>query len=864
MATERNPFEQIPQEISNVVPLNPVEVSEEQEATFEVEPDGGVIVDFTRTIEMEAEAPIKEWYGNLAEKIDDGQLNEIANDVYNNYDADKNSRQEWESMFERGFDLLGLKIQESSEPFEGACTAVHPLLVESAVKFQSKASQELFPSGGPIKTQILGKSNPKRESQANRVKNFMNYQLTEQMPEYFDEFEKMLFHLPLIGSAFKKIYYDANLKRPVSEFVPIDQFYVSYYASNLRKADRYTHVIYRSPIDMAKDIRSGIYSDTELPEATNPEPTAFASKMDTILGFSPTGDADPQYVLLEQHCYLELNEPESEEGIALPYIVTVEEQSRKVLCIRRNYKPDDPNKEKISHFVHYRFVPGFGFYGFGLMHFLGNLTMSATAAMRSLIDAGQFANLPGGFKAKGVRMVGDNDPISPGEFKEVESTGMDLAKAIVPLPYKEPSSTLFQMLGFVTAAGQKFADSTEQIVSEASSYGPVGTTMALLEASSKFFSAIHKRLHKAQRDEFRILARIDYDYLPSEYPYDVPFENRNIFKSDFDGRVDVIPVSDPNIPSNAHRLMIAQMAMQMAQQSPPGLFNMEALSRTILQASNMPNLDEILPPKIKPQPLDPVSDIMAAVKGIPIAAFAGQNHDAHVQVKGAYLQDPLNGGNPVMQRVRPILEANIQEHMIHKYQEQMDGITKQALEQMPEQGPEVLEGIMAQAAQQVLNANKAMGLAKSPEQQLVILEQKKVELEQQKLQMEAANNAAEAALDAQKLQLEEAKLMKEVVAEGQQATFKKEKADLDRASKETMKTVELLSKSAIEDQKSEMKSLDMLIKIALEKQKVDIDQANLKEKIMQQAAQVKSDKDIKMIELVNKVIEQEIKQKGES
>jgi len=863
VATERNPFEQIPQAISNVVPLNPVEVDEEQEATFEIEPDGGVIVDFTSTIEMEAEAPIKEWYVNLAENLDDNVLNDIANEVYNNYDADKNSRQEWESMFERGFDLLGLKIQETSEPFEGACTAVHPLLVESAVKFQSKASQELFPSGGPIKTQILGKSNPKREMQANRVKNFMNYQLTEQMPEYFDEFEKMLFHLPLIGSAFKKVYYDANLKRPVSEFVPIDQFYVSYYASNLSKADRYTHVIYRSPIDLAKDIRSGIYSDTELPEATNPEPTAFASKMDTILGFSPTGDADPQYVLLEQHCYLEIKETNAEEGIALPYIVTIEEQSRKVLCIRRNYKLDDTNKEKITHFVHYRFVPGFGFYGFGLMHFLGNLTMSATAAMRSLIDAGQFANLPGGFKAKGVRMVGDNDPISPGEFKEVESTGIDLAKAIVPLPYKEPSSTLFQMLGFVTAAGQKFADSTEQIVSEASSYGPVGTTMALLEASSKFFSAIHKRLHKAQRDEFRILARIDYDYLPSEYPYDVPFESRNIFKSDFDGRVDVIPVSDPNIPSNAHRLMIAQMAMQMAQQSPPGLFNMEALSRTILSAANMPNLEEILPPKLKPQALDPVSDIMAAVKGVPIAVFTGQNHDAHIQVKMAYLQDPLNGGNPVMQRVKPILEANIQEHMVHKYQEQMDGVTKQALEQMPEQGPEVLEGVMAHAAQQVLNANKAAGQVKSPEQQLVILEQKKVELEQQKLQMEAINNAAEAALDAQKLQLEEAKLMKEVVAEGQQATFKKEKADLDRASKETMKSVELLSKSAIEDQKSEMKSLDLLIKVALEKEKVNIDVASLKAKIMEKAQQVESDKNIKMMELVNKVIEQETKQKGE-
>ena len=856
MATERNPFEQIPQAISNVVPLNPVEIDEEQEATFEVEPDGGVIVDFNRTVVMEAEAPIKEWYINLAENLDDDILNNISNEVYNNYDADKNSRQEWESMFERGFDLLGLKIQETSEPFEGACTAVHPLLVESAVKFQSKASQELFPSGGPIKTQILGKSNPKLESQANRVKNFMNYQLTEQMPEYFDEFEKMLFHLPLIGSAFKKIYYDANLKRPVSEFVPIDQFYVSYYASNLYNADRYTHVIYRSPIDLAKDIRSGIYSDTELPKATNPEPTAFASKMDTILGFSPTGDANPQYVLLEQHCYLEIKEANAEEGIALPYIVTVEEQSRKVLCIRRNYKPDDTNKEKISHFVHYRFVPGFGFYGFGLMHFLGNLTMSATAAMRSLIDAGQFANLPGGFKAKGVRMVGNNDPISPGEFKEVEATGMDLAKAIVPLPYKEPSSTLFQMLGFVTQAGQKFADSTEQIVSEAASYGPVGTTMALLEASSKFFSAIHKRLHKAQRDEFRILARIDYDYLPNEYPYDVPYESRNIFKSDFDGRVDVLPVSDPNIPSNAHRLMIAQMAMQMAQQSPPGMFNLEALNRTILTAANMPNMEEILPPKKKPQPLDPISDIMAATKGIPIAAFPGQNHDAHVQVKGAFLQDPLNGKNPAMQRIKPVLEANIQEHMVHKYQEQVNGVAKATLEQIPQQTPEVMEAVMAYAAQQVLNANQAAGQVGSPEQQLVVLEQKKVELEQHKLQLDAAQNAAEATLDAQKLQLEEAKLTKEAMEAGQSAAFRQEKADLDRASKETMKSLELLTKVSLETNKLEsqesMKTMEEMIKAALNEEKLELEDKAIRTKATEKAADIDKEKQIKMADLIMK------------
>ena len=836
MATERNPFDQIPQEIANVVPMNPVPAGEEQEATFEVEPDGGVTVDFTSTtVEMIAEAPVQEWYANLAETLDEETLGEISNTVYNNYDADKNSRQEWESMFERGFDLLGLKIQESSEPFDGACTAVHPLLVESAVKFQSKASQELFPSAGPIKTQILGKSTPDREMQANRVKNFMNYQLTEQMPEYFDEFEKMLFHLPLIGSAFKKIYYDGNLKRPVSEFVPIDQFYVSYYSSNLSKADRYTHVIYRSPIDLAKDIRSGIYSNTELPMATNPQPTAFASKMDTILGFSPSQDTDPQYVLLEQHCQLEIDEPNAEEGIALPYIVTIEEQSRNVLCIRRNYQPDDKNKEKINHFVHYRFVPGFGFYGFGLMHFLGNLTMSATAAMRSLIDAGQFANLPGGFKAKGVRMVGDNDPISPGEFKEVESTGMDLAKAIVPLPYKEPSSTLFQMLGFVTAAGQKFADSTEQIVSEASSYGPVGTTMALLEASSKFFSAIHKRLHKSQRDEFRILARIDYDYLPNDYPYDVPYESRNIFKADFDGRVDVIPVSDPNIPSNAHRLMIAQMAMQMAQQSPPGMFNLEALNRTILNAANMPNMEEILPPKQQPKPLDPVSDIMAAVKGVPIGAFPGQNHDAHIQVKMAYLQDPMNGASPLMQRIKPVLESNIQEHMVLKYQEQMTGVTQMGMQEVGPQKPQVAEAIMAQAAQQVLNANQAMGIAQSPEQQLVALEQKKVELQQQKLQMDAANNSAEAALDVQKLKLEQLKLLQEAAAEGQSAILKKEKSELDRASKETLKALDLLAKLSIEDQK------------------ILMDEKNLKGKMLEKAADIEKDKDIKAAELLTNI-----------
>lgn len=799
MATEKNPFERISEEITNVVKMPTPEEMMEGAPTFEMEDDGGVTVDFTGVVEMEAEESIQEWYGDLTDTLEDEDKEIIAADVVDNYTSDKDSRAEWEAMFEKGFDLLGLKIQESSEPFEGACTAVHPMLIESAVKFQSKAIQELFPPSGPVKAQIIGKSTPEREDQANRVQEFMNYQTTDQMPEYFDEMERMLFHLPLIGSAFKKVYYDANLKRPVSEFVPIDQFYVSYYASNLRKADRYTHVIYRSPVDLAKDIRTGIYRDVELPEATNPQPTSFSEKMDTIIGLSPTGTNDPQYTLLEQHCYLEI-----EEDYALPYIVTVEEKSQQILSIRRNYKKDDKNQEKVSHFVHYRFVPGFSFYGFGLMHFLGNLTMTATAAMRSLVDAGQFANLPGGFKAKGVRIVGDNDPISPGEFKEVEATGQDLNKAIVSLPYKEPSSTLFNMLGFITQAGQKFADSTEQIVSDAASYGPVGTTMALLEASSKFFSAIHKRLHKSQRDEFKILAQINYDYLPSEYPYEVPFADKNVLKQDFDGRIDVLPVSDPNIPSNAHRMMISQMALQMAQQSPPGMFNLEALNRTILNAANLPNIEEILPPKKEPQKLDPVSDIMAATKGIPIAAFPGQNHDSHIQVKMMYLQDPQNGANPIMARLKPILEANIQEHSVLKYQEQMNGMARATMEQLPpdqQQNPQVAEMAMATAAQQVLNANQ-MGQAQSPEQQMVALETAKVELEKQKLQSTMAKFSADSALDAQKLELEEAKLMVAAGKSGQDAVLKKEKADLDRASKETMKSLDLLAKTTMAEEKN--------------------------------------------------------------
>jgi len=826
MATERNPYE-VDVPVSNVIALD-VERDKSDNVSIELDPETGEVeVDFG-PVEIEIDedgiAVMEKggFYENLVEAMDEDELIDIGNEVYDKYEADRDSRAEWESMFERGFDLLGLKLDETTEPFEGAATAVHPLLIESAVKFQSRASQELFPAAGPVKTQVLGDATEEKQRQASRVQNFMNYQLTEQMPEYFDEFERMLFHLPLIGSAFKKIYYDAAEERPVSEFVPIDQFYVSYYATDLRRADRYTHVIYRSPHELYRQIEAGMYAEIDLPNAKQPEQSALTEKMDTVLGLSPSGDDDPQYVLLEQHCYLDIED----HGYACPYIVTIEEQSKNVLSIRRNWNEDDKAKKKKMFFTHYRFVPGFGFYGLGLIHFLGNLTMSATAALRNLIDAGQFANLPGGFKAKGVRIVGDNDPVAPGEFKEVEATGMDLTKSIVPLPYKEPSATLFNMLQFISAAGQKFADTTEQVINDASSYGPVGTTMALLEASSKFFSAIHKRLHKSQKDEFKILARLNYEFLPNKYPYDVPGITENVFRRDFDGRVDVIPVSDPNIPSSAHRLMMTQMAMQLAQTAPPGMFNMEELNRTLLSAANIPNIDRILPSKLAAQPLDPVSDIEAAVKGLPIKAFAGQNHDAHIQIKTMYMQDPMNGANPMMQRIVPVLQANIQEHMVMKYEEQVNGVTRQMMAEAPPgdpnaQNPQVIEMVMAQAAQQVMQANMAAAQGgPTPEQAMVQMEGKRLEIEQQKVQAQLAKESVEGALKQRDLDLKEQKLALDAYKFGAENTLKADEKEADRNNKRAIEALKMISDLIKTqenlDQQEAMKAADILSKMLIE------------------------------------------------
>jgi len=804
MATERNPYDLSDKSKESGIDMN-IEDITSADAVISVDPETGEIeVDFEGTAgEVEIELTLGDnegFFENLVDLIDEDELAEIGNTVIDKFNADKDSRSEWESMFERGFELLGLKLEDTTEPFEGAATAVHPLLIESAVKFQAKASTELFPAKGPVKAQVLGNATLEKQQQANRVQNFMNYQVTTQMPEYYDEFERMLFHLPLIGSAFKKVYYDASLDRPVSEFVPIDQFYVSYYATDLRRADRYTHVIYRSPVDLARQIDAGMYADIELPTAGIPTLSGMAEKMDSVLGLSPASDNDPQYVLLEQHCYLEIEEDKMHSGkVACPYIVTVEETTGAVLSIRRNWEEGDDKYVKKMHFTHYRYVPGFGFYGLGLIHFLGNLTMSATAAMRSLLDAGQFANLPGGFKAKGVRMVGDNDPIAPGEFKEVEATGMDLSKSIIPLPFKEPSQTLFNMLTFVTQTGQKFADSTEQVIADSGGYGPVGTTLALLEASSKFFSSIHKRLHKAQGDEFKILARIDYEYLPPEYPYDLPGVSEKILKKDFDGRVDIVPVSDPNIPSNAQRMMLIQMVQNIAQQSEPGMFDMEAINRMLLTTANVPDIDRLMPVKEEAQPNDPMTDILVAGEGKPIKAFEGQNHQGHIGVKTAFMQDPMNQKNPVFQKLAAALSANISEHMLLQYKEQMMGLYNQAMQNPEAQAavafdPTSIDMIQAQAAQQILQANaQAARGPMTPEQQMLQIEAQKLQIEQGKTAVQANKAQVDAALKQRDLDLKEQKIVldaQKAGVENQMSAYQKEE---DRNSKRALKAMDVLA-----------------------------------------------------------------------
>lgn len=724
--------------------------------------DGSLEVNF-----LEVEKPVKfqeieeesEHFKNLVEELEEGLLDEISLGVVNRAEADEQSRGDWMQTIERGLNLLGVKLEEKNKPFQGACSAQHPLLMESAVKFQSKASAELLPADGPVNVKVIGESTTEKEEQANRVKHHMNYQVTEEMTEYYIDTEKLLLYTSIMGSGFKKIYHDAHYERPVSEFVPADQLIVPNNVSDLQRADRYTHVLHKTKYQLEADFAAGLYEKPDnLGNPSQPIYNDVQIKASEIIGIDMGySDDDQMYTLLEQHVDTYIPGIEDDEDdefeLASPYIITVDKTSRKVLGIRRNWEEEDLKRKKIMRFVHFGFVPSFGFYNYGFLHLLGNLQLSLTSSLRSLVDAGQFANLQGGFKLKGVRISDDNDPIFPGEFKEIEAGIMDIKKAIMPLPFHGADQTLYQMLEFLDRKGQKFADSTEQVIADSTNYGPVGTTLALLDASTKFFAAIHKRLHNSQKQELKLIAKINGETLPENLAYNEKNEKMAVTREDYDDTVDVVPVSDPNISSNAHRLTKAQAIYEMALKSPE-VHDMREVLKHVYTNMDYPNIDKILPEPDQAQENDPITDINLAIEGKPIKAFEGQDHDSHISLKQAFVNDPMSGGSQFLSKARLGLSANITEHMFLKFKEQ-----SQAQAQLTGVDQATAAEQIAQQNQQIMNQQHQEQDDKTDEAAMILAQAEMLQEQtnQEKLEFDKLYKAAELELKKEQLDLEKMK-----------------------------------------------------------------------------------------------------------
>ena len=669
--------------------------------------DGGATVEALSEalamLEAEVEIPHN---ANLAEYLEDSQLGEISNSLRAAYEDDLQSRQEWEEAYTKGLDLLGIKTIERTEPFQGASGVTHPLIAESVTQFQAQAYKELLPASGPVKTQIIGLVDAEREAQAARVKDFMNYEITETMEEYDPDMDQLLFYLPLSGSCFKKVYWDMTLQRAVAQFVPAQDLVIPYTATNLNTATRVTHVLRMDENDIRKMQIAGLYRDIEL-SATDEANDIVREKVDDLQGTTKSY-LDETYTLLEMHVNLDIEgfedmSPDGEPtGIQLPYIVTLDKGSGKILSILRNFDEDTDLAKKRQYFVHYKFMPGLGFYGFGLVHMIGGLGRAATSILRQLIDAGTLSNLPGGFKAKGIRVRNSDEPIQPGEWRDMDAPGGDLRNSLMPLPYKEPSATLGQLLGSLIEGGRRFISLADEQVGNMNQEAPVGTTVALLERGMKVMSAIHKRLHYAQKTEFRILARIFGDNLPQEYPYEVSGAPRTVFAADFDNRVDVIPVSDPNIFSMAQRVTLAQTQLQLAQ-SAPQMHNLHAAFRRMYQALEVQNIEELLPPTPKPQPMDPVTENARILMGELAQAFPDQLHDIHIEIHLAFMKAPLVMTSP---SVMGVFYAHIMEHIALKARNDVDKEIKDLIEvaqqkAASEGNPMAIQSAIMQAQQQM-------------------------------------------------------------------------------------------------------------------------------------------------------------------
>jgi hypothetical protein len=740
-----------------MMPEDDLEIEVGIEDEGELMPDGVELMD-EENLEVEAEP--YDHGANLAEVLDDSVLGELSSDLQSKVREDLESREDWEEAIAKGLGLLGINYEDRSAPFLGASGVTHPLLSEAVTQFQAQAYKEMLPSDGPIKTKILGTPTKETEDQARRVQDFMNYQITEIMEEYDPDTDQMLFYLPLTGSTFKKVYFDETKQRAVSKFVPAEDMVVPYSASDLRTAERVTHVVRMTYNDIRKLQVAGVYRDVEISETDDSEDEgAIQGRADELLGLRPNY-SDDSYTLYECHVDLDLEGFEDTDmegnpsGIMLPYIVTIDQSSGKVLSISRNFREEDTLKRKRQHFVHFKFLPGFGFYGFGLLHTIGGLSRAATSILRQLIDAGTLSNLPAGFKARGVRIRNDDEPLNPGEFRDIDVPGGDLKNSIIPLPYKEPSATLAQLLGVVVDSGKSFAQVADAKIADMNSQAPVGTTVALIEQGSKIISAIHKRLHYAQKQEFRMLGEI-FSENPVPYPYFVGNVPPETMQKDFDGRIDILPVSDPNIFSMAQRLSLAQTQLQMAQAAPE-LHNLREAYRRMYDALNIKNIDAILPEPQEPQPVDPATENGNALKGMPVQAFPQQDHEAHVRAHIPFLANPASQANP---QGYLMLHAHVQEHVglmardqvTTFFQKSMEA-AQQAGQQPPPLDPDAVEAAIAQQIGEILTELLPELAPTPPEDPLVEIRKKELENDTAELQRKAMNDQMNFQVDSAKLE----------------------------------------------------------------------------------------------------------------
>ena len=780
--------------------INPNPDTEEimQEQVLELEnaekftPDVEILEDGSAIVGEQDRMIDTSFTGNLAESLDDDILQEISSELIGKYEEDKDSRKDWEDSYRKGLDLLGLKYDERSQPFQGASGVTHPMLSESVTQFQAQAYKELLPSGGPVNTQILGKITQQKEEQAQRIKEFMNYQILHVMEEYDPELDQMLFYLPLSGSAFKKIYYDESLERAVSKFVSSDDLYVSYMATDLFSCDRITHTIKKSENDIRKLQVAGFYRDIDIRPYNDTDATK--EKEDQISGISKSYQQD-EYQLLEVHTDLNIEGIDSDDGIKVPYIVTIDEGSGEVLSIYRNYDEDDPKKKKKQYFTHYKFLPGLGFYGLGLVHMLGGLSRTATSALRQLIDAGTLSNLPAGFKARGLRIRDDDNPIQPGEFRDVDAPSGDLRAGLLPLPYKGADPTLFQLLGFVVEAGTRFAAVADQKIGDTvAANAPVGTTMALIERGMRVMSAIHKRLHYAQKIEFNLLAKIFAESLPDRYPYELPSNAIPSIKvQDFSDEIDIIPVSDPNIFSMAQRVTLAQTQLQLAQAAPQ-MHNMYEAYRRMYQALNVKDIDTILPAPQTPKPVDAGIENAGLLMGKPLIAFKGQNHDAHIEAHKAFFNLASVKNNP---QALMTLEAHIMEHVAMRAREQIEQEQAPLIQERAQAAGGQLSPEEQMQVQQELETAVAVRIAEdtaemvADEQEflesqgsdpLIDLKQQEINLRAQDLQRKSMVDDAKLGLEQQKL-AQNAKISQDKIDSNEDIAQLRANVNLDKQNK---------------------------------------------------------------------------------